>query len=516
MRVVFIIICAIMFIIIPIIIVLLKRNSITERIKILQELMGEKIPSLNLHVEKQHEIPKIIYRLWCAKEYNTTCGGRKVSNMPRTVTKFNAPGWKEIIYSDAEQDYFVNTQFPEEPRLKFAYNLINPEYKAAKADLARLLLIYKYGGLYLDMKSCVNGPIPDIPDDKDMYCSHWKTRPFSSKPNTDLFGFDGELQNWYIYARKGSPILKDIISLVVNNIIRTHYEPNYCTYEKMSAKDKVLFITGPIALTIAIIKSDYKDSVYINNNINNVLKYTCEKYNKELSGHYSKLKSHPIRCLKDYYITRVVYMTYYDLKLIPKYVLDNIRKYTDGFDVKLYDDSMCVQFLLENYGERHANIFKKFKSGAHKADFWRYCVLYKNGGVYLDIKTEFITPINDIFDITKGNTWYTIICESNNCIYNGIIATPANNPVIKEAIDYILENSTPSHYHEYVQNLYSIVKDYIETKPKPEIHEQKNYWNCILFQEKCTKGDDKYGLKCGIYNKNNRIFNTRYDDFHWE
>jgi len=286
-----------MFIIIPIIILLLKRNDVTERIKILQKLMGEEIPSLNLHVEKQHEIPKIIYRLWCAKEYNTTCGGRKVSNMTRTVTKFNAPSWKEIIYSDAEQDYFVNTQFPEEPRLKFAYNLINPEYKAAKADLARLLLIYKYGGLYLDMKSCVNGPIPDIPDDKDMYCSHWKTHLFSSRPNIDLFGSNGELQNWYIYARKGSPILKDIISLVVNNIINTYYYPNYCIYEKMSAKDRVLFITGPIALTIAIRKSDHKDSVYINNDINNVLKYTCEQYNKELTGHYSKLKSRLI----DYY-----------------------------------------------------------------------------------------------------------------------------------------------------------------------------------------------------------------------
>ena len=63
--------------------------------------------------------------------------------------------------------------------------------------------------------------------------------------------------------------IKDIISLVVNNIISTHYEPNYCTYKKMSSKDKVLFITGPVALTIAINKSNHKDSVYINNDINN-------------------------------------------------------------------------------------------------------------------------------------------------------------------------------------------------------------------------------------------------------
>jgi inositol phosphorylceramide mannosyltransferase catalytic subunit len=293
-------ITSIIFILAPIIIQIILRNinTMSERIKILQKLMAEKIPSLNIHVEKQHEIPKKIYRLWCEKYYNTTCGGRKVTEIPHDITKANAPGWKEIIYTDKEQNIFVNTLFPEEPRIKFAYNLINPEYKAARADLARLLLIYKYGGLYLDMKSCVNGPIPDIPEDKDMYCSNWKFLLFlSSKPHADLFGSNGELQNWYIYARKGSPILKDIISLVVNNIINTYYYPNYCIHKKMSAKEKVLFITGPIALTIAINKSRYKDSVYINNNINKVLKYTCEKYNKELTGHYSKLKSRLI----DYY-----------------------------------------------------------------------------------------------------------------------------------------------------------------------------------------------------------------------
>ena len=297
MRVVFIIICAVIFIIVPMIIILLKYNSISEREKILQRLMGEKIPSLNIHVEKQHEIPKKIYRLWCEKDYNTTCGGRKVTEIPHDITKANAPGWKEIIYTDKEQNHFVNTQFSEEPRIKFAYNLINSEYKAARADLARLLLIYKYGGLYLDMKSCVNGPIPNIPDDKDMYCSNWKFSFLSSRPHIDLFGSNGELQNWYIYARKGSPILKDIISLVVNNIINTYFHSNYCTYKKMSAKDKVLFITGPIALTIAINKSSHKDSVYINNNINNVLQYKCEEYNEELTGHYSKLESRLI----DYY-----------------------------------------------------------------------------------------------------------------------------------------------------------------------------------------------------------------------
>ena len=38
-------------------------------------------------------------------------------------------------------------------------------------------------------------------------------------------------------------------------------------------------------------------------------------------------------------------------------------------------------------------MFKDLKIGAHKADFFRYCILYIYGGIYIDIK---IFPQNNI------------------------------------------------------------------------------------------------------------------------
>ena len=43
-------------------------------------------------------------------------------------------------------------------------------------------------------------------------------------------------------------------------------------------------------------------------------------------------------------------------------------------------------FIKNNYPVDVLEAFNKLIPGAYKADLWRYCVLYKLGGIYLDIK----------------------------------------------------------------------------------------------------------------------------------
>ena len=62
---------------------------------------------------------------------------------------------------------------------------------------------------------------------------------------------------------------------------------------------------------------------------------------------------------------------------------------------------------------------------------FRYCYLYKFGGVYLDIKTELIMNIDDIF--YKNNIeLYTVMNKTNKSIYQGIIASKPNNPLFRK------------------------------------------------------------------------------------
>ena len=120
------------------------------------------------------------------------------------------------------------------------------------------------------------------------------------------------------------------------------------------------------------------------------------------------------------------------------------------------------------------------------------------------------------------NTWYTCLNYLNTSIYNGIIVTPPNNPILYSAISYILNNNKPKYYWEYVTNLFNLIKTSSNNK-KLQVGENKlqNGWNCILFREYCRNCGKKE--KCDVYNKDCEIknkrgeilFKTRYKDFPW-
>ena len=80
-------------------------------------------------------------------------------------------------------------------------------------------------------------------------------------------------------------------------------------------------------------------------------------------------------------IPKVIYMTYHDIDSIPKSVINNFKKFCKGYTIEIHSDQSCEEFLYENYGNDSVQLFREIKIGAHKADFWRYCILYYKGGV---------------------------------------------------------------------------------------------------------------------------------------
>jgi len=223
------------------------------------------------------------------------------------------------------------------------------------------------------------------------------------------------------------------------------------------------------------------------------------------------------------YIPKRVFMTYRDIDSIPAYVRENINTYCKGYNVQLYDDNRCIAFLKEHYGDKVVDVFNNMRIGAYKSDLWRYCILYKLGGYYFDIKTDFQTHIDNIFNVTTPNKWYTCIANNKDALYQGVIATPANNPILLNAIKYICDNPKPKIYDLYLKNLYALVKKECNMDPMCGLNIQENGWVCELFQEACTScasrntvGCDRYNLNCNIVNSSGtKLFNTRYTDFPW-
>ena len=72
-------------------------------------------------------------------------------------------------------------------------------------------------------------------------------------------------------------------------------------------------------------------------------------------------------------IPKVIYMCHKHLSEISKYSL-NWKILNPEYDIKLYDDNLCQQFLLNEYSQLHLDIFNFLKDGPIKADFWRICI----------------------------------------------------------------------------------------------------------------------------------------------
>jgi len=73
-------------------------------------------------------------------------------------------------------------------------------------------------------------------------------------------------------------------------------------------------------------------------------------------------------------------------------VSNNLRLNRVGVDCihYLFNDADCRAFIAQEFPDDVLYAYDRLIPTAFKADLWRYCVLYKYGGVYLDIKWGFI------------------------------------------------------------------------------------------------------------------------------
>jgi mannosyltransferase OCH1-like enzyme len=123
------------------------------------------------------------------------------------------------------------------------------------------------------------------------------------------------------------------------------------------------------------------------------------------------------------------------------------------YEVKLYDDEQCKDFLLKEYSQLHLDIFNFLEDGQIKADFWRVCILNKYGGLYIDANIKPILVFNKFIendtDLVAG-----ISCNfiTNCLVYNfnpQFILCNKNNIFLYNCIDmYITQynNKIPYHY----------------------------------------------------------------------
>jgi mannosyltransferase OCH1-like enzyme len=199
--------------------------------------------------------------------------------------KFNNPEYKHKLYSDYDIENFISLHYGEE--VNRAYYKINPEYGPARSDFFRYLVLYKFGGIYIDIKTGFKRPLREIISDDDEYLiSSWPDAYWEPRLKTGY----GEYQNLFIGCAPNHPFLLAVINQCIKNINTAN--------PQAAGKFDVTKITGPLMYTSVIhpmIKSGNYKFTFKPKNYNGDLKPSLLKnlssHKKYYKTHYSELKS---------------------------------------------------------------------------------------------------------------------------------------------------------------------------------------------------------------------------------
>ena len=133
-----------------------------------------------------------------------------------------------------------------------------------------------------------------------------------------------------------------------------------------------------------------------------------------------------------------------------EYPVEVMKKMNPEYEFIIFDDTDCRRFIEENYDNRVLKAYDDLIPGAFKADLWRYCYLYKYGGVYLDIKTVCSKTLNSILD---GKDMFLVRDIENTWIYNGVMGIVPGHALLKITIDEVVRRILN---REYGKNLLDI------------------------------------------------------------
>ena len=141
-------------------------------------------------------------------------------------------------------------------------------------------------------------------------------------------------------------------------------------------------------------------------------------------------------------IPKRIFQTHKSIKYIqskPKIInaMNSWRRYVPEFGYHFYTDEMCDEFMktemVEEFGDVIYEAYNKLTVSVMKADLWRYCVIYKYGGIYAD--ADAICKCDPKM-FTLYDTMLVCGPEPDNIhLCQWCFAAPAKSPILKDIIE---------------------------------------------------------------------------------
>ncbi len=181
--------------------------------------------------------------------------------------------------------------------------------------------------------------------------------------------------------------------------------------------------------------------------------------------------------------------------------VQSLIDYNPEYDYHFFNDIDCREFIKNTYDEIILESYDRLYPCAYKADLFRYLLIYKYGGIYIDNKYLVRISFNNIIE----SDFINIYCKDihQKLLFNSLLISIPNDVNYKLVIDKIIDNVENNFYGECPLH---------PTGPRL-FYEQFNDENIIL-KHVVENPKDNY-LNCKICdNYNNIILNTCYNGYY--
>jgi len=418
-------------------------------------------------------IPKIIHQTY--KDQNFTEG------MKQAQQSWAVEDFTYNFYDDKQCLDFIKKHFTQKEVNAF----IDLVPGAFKADLFRLCALYVHGGVYADIDTILLEDLKKLLD-QNVNLIVCRDDPMAEK----------WLWNGFIAATPKHPALKIAIQKIISNVA-SRENRFYLEY------------TGPAMFGKAInqylgrdIERDFKLGLDTTSNMLVV---------KHQNGHIIFDEKSYIQCeyptkqqdnLPSYFwdnvekhrifrqIPRKIIYTALDSFSINEYMVDSFKKHNPDYELLFFD-----QYKVDKWFKQtpYNDFYLTLTDRGEISDFFRYCYLYENGGVYVDTDTFCNQPLDnwityqDIIFGLEGNVVkegffkdnffgigyvvnrkilsvcnWTIACKKHHPLMLQIIEDIVNKPNKQGA----LVNTGPGRITKHVIDYFGIEQDYTKDVSK--------------------------------------------------
>ena len=131
-------------------------------------------------------------------------------------------------------------------------------------------------------------------------------------------------------------------------------------------------------------------------------------------------------------------MTYY--KRVPDKVFKRWMALNPNYEIDFSLDNECITFLEHHFNKYVSNLFISIKKGMFKADLWRICKLYINGGIYADVD---LVPYLNINILNRDISFYSCLDHNRTALFQAFILSfskPKNPLFLIFILSFLLNN----------------------------------------------------------------------------